>query len=55
MGKALKDDYRDKTYVATKSPIWNVTRHDNWEKVKKLIGLHFWIKWFIKVSPLIIH
>ncbi|MDP4090591.1 MAG: aldo/keto reductase [Bacillota bacterium] len=31
-GKALKDGYRNRTYVATKSPIWNITRHEDFER-----------------------
>lgn len=31
-GRALKDGYREKTYLATKSPIWNITEHGNFEK-----------------------
>ncbi|QHI73708.1 aldo/keto reductase [Aminipila terrae] len=31
-GKSLKDGYRNKTYLATKSPIWNITTYNDFEK-----------------------
>jgi predicted aldo/keto reductase-like oxidoreductase len=31
-GKALQNGYRNKTYLATKSPIWNIQSHNDFEK-----------------------
>lgn len=31
-GRALRDGYRDRTYLATKSPIWNIERHEDFER-----------------------
>ncbi len=31
-GRALKDGYRNKTFLATKSPIWNITQHADFER-----------------------
>jgi len=32
VGKALKNGYRDRTYLATKSPVWHVKKYDDLER-----------------------
>ncbi len=33
VGKAIKDGYRDKTYIATKLPLWNINSEEDVEKI----------------------
>ena len=33
VGKALKDGYREKTFVATKSPVWLINSEDDFERL----------------------
>lgn len=33
VGKALQDGYRDKTFVATKSPLWHIKKPEDFERI----------------------